>query len=95
MSDHESRITALEQARKELEDAMVVMAHLEKRQAERTKEHASYIANHEKSLADHDKRMKDHDKRMKDLDVRIEQLVSAIGEWIRRMPPPLPAGQQQ
>ena len=81
MKDHESRIAALEKARQELEDAMIVMAHLEKRQAERTKEHASYIAAHEKSLLD-------HDKRMNDLDVRIERLVSAMGEWISRMPQP-------
>ncbi len=81
MNDHESRISALEQARKELEDAMIVMAHLEKRQTERATEHATYIANHEQSLAD-------HDKRMKDLDVRIDRLVSAIGEWISRMPAP-------
>ncbi len=77
MSDHESRITALEHARKELEDAMIVMAHLEKAQVERTKEHAAYLASHEESL-------RDHDSRMKDLDIRIERLVSAIGEWIRR-----------
>ncbi len=29
MSDHEARITALEQARRQLEDAFIVMTHLD------------------------------------------------------------------
>jgi hypothetical protein len=33
MNDHEARIKALEQARKELEDAFLVMTHLETKQS--------------------------------------------------------------
>ncbi|HMF74719.1 MAG TPA: hypothetical protein VK604_03560 [Bryobacteraceae bacterium] len=37
---------ALEQARKDLEDAKAILAHLEKSAAERLKEHAAFIAEH-------------------------------------------------
>jgi hypothetical protein len=42
--NHEERIGRLEAARKEMEDALIVMAHLESKSAERIKEHAQYIA---------------------------------------------------
>ncbi len=41
-----------------LEDAMVVQAHLEKRMSERIKEHAAFIERHENSMAEFDKKLK-------------------------------------
>jgi hypothetical protein len=52
--DLESRVTTLEKARKELEDAMLVHAVLEAKSAERIKEHAEFIAKHEIMMAEFD-----------------------------------------
>ena len=40
------RVSVFEQARKEREDTMVVMAHLEATAGRRIKEHAQFIADH-------------------------------------------------
>jgi hypothetical protein len=45
--DLERRVSVLEQARKEMEDTMLVMAHLEAAAGRRVKEHAQFIADHE------------------------------------------------
>jgi hypothetical protein len=47
IDDHEERIGKLEAARKEMEDTLVVMAHLESKSAARIKDHAQFIANHQ------------------------------------------------
>jgi hypothetical protein len=52
--DLESRVTTLEKARKELEDAMLVHAVLEAKSAARIKEHAEFIAKHEILMAEFD-----------------------------------------
>ena len=44
LDDHEQRLKKLEAARKEMEDAMVVTAHLEVSAASHIKEHAEFIA---------------------------------------------------
>ncbi len=82
MSDLEPRVNRLEQARRDLEDAMVVMAHLEKNAGERIKEHAIWLLDHEKGIAE----QREFGRR---LDERIEKLVSAIGEMIRQGRSPL------
>ncbi len=76
MSELEPRVNRLEQAHKDLEDAMIVMAHLEKHAAQRVKEHAIWLADHEKSIAE----QREFGRK---LDDRIAQLVSAVGEMIR------------
>lgn len=60
-----------------LEDALLVQVHLENRLSRQMKEHAEWLAAHEKKQADRDKR----------IDQRIEDLVSSIGDLIRRIPP--------
>lgn len=77
MNDHESRISALEAARKEIEESLIVMAHLETKQSNLIKEQAEYMAEHEK-------RLRESEKQNREIDKRIADLVSAIGEWIRR-----------
>jgi hypothetical protein len=52
--DLEGRVTTLEKARKELEDAMLVHAVLEAKSAARLKEHADFIARHEIMIAEFD-----------------------------------------
>lgn len=68
----------------DLEDAMIVQAHLEKGLTERTVEHAQFLAGLVTGLqADATER------RAKDaaLDARVDKLVSAIGELIRQRSP--------
>ncbi len=78
-----ARVRTLEDARKDLEDAMLIHAHLEKRAAERIKEHAIWLAHHEDQLRE----QAEFDRR---LDERIASLVSAIGEMIRQGKSPIP-----
>ena len=80
MSDHETRITTLVQARKEIEDSLLVMATLETRQSNLLREQSEYLASHET-------RLQQQEERSRAVDERIEKLVSATGEWIRRQRP--------
>lgn len=43
----EERVSNLEKARADIEDALTVMAHLEMRQSETLKSHSEFIARHE------------------------------------------------
>lgn len=77
--DHEQRITALEQARKELEVAFMVMTHLETKQSNVIKLQAEET---EKLKAQEEKQRKLN----AETDRRIADLVSAIGALIRKVP---------
>ena len=70
--DHERRIRALEEARKELEDAFLVMTHLETKQSNLIKSQAEA--------------MEEQRKLNQETDKRIAALVSAIGKLITKMP---------
>ena len=70
-------MTPIEQARKEMDEALVVMAHLETRQSNLLREQAEYLASHES-------RIRQQEERSRVLDERIDKLVSAIGAWISR-----------
>ena len=65
----------------DLEDAMIVQAHLEKGLAQQTKEHANRLADLISGLE-----AEATERRAKDaaLDARVDKLVSAIGELIRQ-----------
>lgn len=67
----------------DLEDALIVQAHLEKRLAEQTKEHAHRLASLLSGLE-----AESAERRAKDaaLDARVDKLISAIGEFISRRP---------
>ncbi len=53
IDDHEERLKRLEAARREMEDTLVVLAHLESKSAERADEHAQLVSSHEKWMASH------------------------------------------
>jgi ACT domain-containing protein len=86
--EHETRISKLEQARTEIEDALLVMAHLEKRQSEQIRILAENDDAQSKRLKELSERDEAHRLMNEQTDARIAQLVSAIGELIARMPPP-------
>ena len=81
IEDLMARVRTLE-ARKDLEDAMLIHASLEKQATERIKEHAIWLAHHEEQ-------QKQQVQFNRDLDERIANLVSAIGEMIRQGKSPL------
>ena len=80
MDDRETRIKALELARKELEDAFLVMTHLETKQSNVIKQQAHAAEELQKQAEEQRKLNRDTDK-------RIADLVSAIGTLIGKMPP--------
>ncbi len=63
-ADLESRVTTLEKARKELEDAMLVHAVLETKSAARMKEHAEFIGRHEAYNSRHEMMMAEFDHKL-------------------------------
>ncbi|HWF47438.1 MAG TPA: hypothetical protein VG168_10565 [Bryobacteraceae bacterium] len=87
LDDHEARIKRLEEARKEVEDALVVMSHLESKAAARVKEHAQFIAEHQAAMESYEKRAAQQEQRTRELDERMDKLVLSIGESISRIPP--------
>ena len=68
----------------DLEDAMLVQAHLEKGLGERTKEHAHLLVDLISGLQAEGKERLAKDAA---LDARVDKLVSSIGELISRIPP--------
>jgi hypothetical protein len=57
IDDHEERLRKLEAARREMEDALVVMAHLESKAAARIKEHAEFISDHQAAMLEFDDKL--------------------------------------
>jgi hypothetical protein len=97
MNDHEARIKALEHARKELEDASLVMTRLEtkqsnviKQQAEETEELRAQMAEQRTLRQQEAEAIKEQRKLNRETDKRIADLVSAIGALIK---PPFGAQQ--
>ena len=82
MNDHELRIKALEDARKELEDSFLVMTHLEKKQSEVIRQQAKATEDLQRQEEKQRQLNRETDKRIADLGTRIEALVSAIGTLI-------------
>jgi hypothetical protein len=77
----ESRVLNLEAARKELEDALIVTAHLQQRQSQLLREQSAYVASREERLRVMDERI---EKLVSagGVDEPIEKLVSAIGALV-------------
>lgn len=73
------RVEALEKAHQELEDSVIVLAHLENKMSRMLKEQAEYMAAYEA-------RLREQEKRDQIIDGRIDKLVSGIGELVRRLP---------
>jgi hypothetical protein len=73
LDDHEQRITLLEAARKELEDAFIVMTHLETKAAARIREHAEFIASEEAA-------MKLHRQKMSEFDDKLNALIDIVAK---------------
>lgn len=69
---------------KDLQDAMVVQAHLERKAGERLKEHAEFVRAYQRAIAEDDRSMAQHRARMDALDAGIEKLVSGIGALLQR-----------
>ena len=84
--DFGTRLTRLEEARKVIEDSLVVMAHLEARQSQMIKEQAAYMVEHEARLKQAEHQAAEQRRLNIDVDKRIADLVSAIGVLISQRP---------
>ena len=71
--NHETRISVLEEARKNIEDSLLVMSHLEARQSRLIRDLANEQDEQSRKFAEQGE--------------RIDKLVSAIGQLIARIPP--------
>ena len=85
--DHETRLPALEQARKELEDAFLFMTHLETKQSNIIKQQAEAIDYLRERDEERRKKLEADEEQPREFrqetDRRIADLVSAIGELLR------------
>jgi hypothetical protein len=75
-----------------MEDALVVMAHLETKSAARIKEHAELIADHAQLIASHaefvayqEAAMKLHVQKMSEFDEKLNALIDIVGKMQRGM----------
>lgn len=67
---------------RDIEDAMIVQAHLEKRMSERLKEHAAFIERHELSMTEFDKKFnafnERHELSMTEFDEKLNALIDIV-----------------
>ncbi len=77
MPDIDERLKSLENAKREIQDSLIVISHLEARQSRLLKEQSEYLASHEL-------RLQQSEERNRAVDERIEKLVSASGVLISR-----------
>ena len=80
LDDHEVRLARLEAARKELEDAFIVMTHLETKAAARVKEHAELLASHQEFIASEQESMRLHTQKMNEFDEKLNALIDIVGK---------------
>ncbi len=66
----------------DLEDAMIIQAHLEKGMTEQLKNHANILANHDSMVKRHEVWIAEAAERGRQIDERIEKLVSAMGAFM-------------
>jgi hypothetical protein len=69
---------------KDLEDAMLVQALLEKKMGERLKEHAEFLARHEKFLDRHEIMMSEFDDKLSGVIGSLDQFRQALAEFGKR-----------
>ena len=63
-----------------MEDALVVMAHLESKAAARIKEHAEFIAEHERFIASQEAAWQKHTEAMSEFDEKLNALIDTVGK---------------
>ena len=68
----------LDAAVKELQDAMTVMAHLEKRQSEMLREHAEFISQHDQRLAEISAFQRRTDQNLAEITDKLNGLIGYI-----------------
>ncbi len=79
LDDHEERIGKLEAARKEMEDALIVMAQVESKAAAHTKEYAEFIASHQEHIEFMRASDARHAIKTAEFDDKLNALIDMIG----------------
>jgi len=82
--DHERRMARLEEARRELEDTVIVMSGLERRPSALLKEHSELIVRIEHNLAN-------TSEKLSEMTDKLNGLIGWADSTIRREPPESPA----
>jgi len=66
---------------KDLEDAMLVQALLEKKMGERLKEHAEFLSHHEEFLARHQEFLNSHEIMMSEFDDKLSGVIGSLDQF--------------
>jgi hypothetical protein len=79
------RLQAKNDARfRDIEDAMVVQGHLEKRMGERLKEHSEFLARHEEFIDRHEQSMREFDDKLNGVIGSLEQFRQSLVQLGKR-----------
>jgi hypothetical protein len=78
VDEHDGRLQHLDAIVKDLEDALVVHAHLEKRKAERIKEHTEFISRNAEFISRHEESVRYHDLKMREFDEKLNALIDIV-----------------
>jgi hypothetical protein len=97
LHDHEKRLKMLEASRRDLEDQMVVMAAMERRQTARIEAWEEFMAQQiqfeleeksqrEQAQREHKEWQAHHELAMKEFDDRLDGLIAWLDDFVRRNP---------
>jgi hypothetical protein len=90
LHDHEKRLRALDAAHRKLEDSMIVMAEIERRQTARIDVLDEWMAEQAQFLVEHERQREDwqarHDLAMKEFDEKLNGLIGWLDDFVRRNP---------
>ena len=97
LHDHEKRLRALDTAHRKLEDSMIVISEIERRQTARIDvldewmaEQAQYLVEQERQRKDREQRLEEwqarHDLAMKEFDEKLNGLIGWLDDFVRRNP---------
>lgn len=78
VNEHDGQLQGLSHIVANLEQALIIQAHLEKRQSEAIKEHATLIARHHEMLAGHEEFVKFHELKMREFDEKLNAVIEII-----------------
>ncbi len=90
LHDHEKRIKLLEDSRRRLEEQMIVMAAMDRRDANTIHECREWLADQTLYLAERERQHKEWDDRhelaMKEFDDKLNGLIAWLDDFVKRNP---------
>jgi len=90
LHEHEKRLALLEAARRTLEDQMIVMADLERRDADKIQDCREWLAEQTLYLAERERQHKEwqdhHELAMKEFDDKLNGLIAWLDAFVKHNP---------